>query len=578
MDTPQEQRKLPPHPSLEHLQKQAKQRVKAKPGLQLAAAQHEIALEYGFENWAALARKVRELAGEAPPIPNTPLIRERLEKLVAGTNGAAAAVTVRGTTIEYAEAGQRPGHGTERVTAQTLFDAGGASNVFTALLLAETERLGKVSRFDSAAKYLFPADEAAQRNLSAITLLSLATHTSGLPAFPPNFLQLSAKGHPGRDYPRPALIDAFRSAGAAARPPRYAGFSNFGFALLAEALAAAWGATFDAILTERILRPLGMDASQVVPGFLGDGSSGGLMTNTQDMAKFLTALNSEAPHPLREAFNATLTPQFESGMLAGGYVGLGWMLGSKDPQAFAWHNSLAPARRSFIGINRKAGVGAALFTNAARDPDVLGFELLGVKRPRPRVERVQDAASYLGFYPLGDTPAPWMPQLVMGIEIKEFRGTLMAQINGGAELTLRSLGPDRFAMGGSSMEIAFERDSSGGIVALNWTQRGVRGPTKSQPAKVTLATDALTAYAGSYSVTPALTIEITVIGDELLIQATDHTAIGAFASAKDDFVVKNGRGKLNFRRDENDRIASVVWLRGGRNLVGKKKSENSDPS
>lgn len=41
---------LPVDASLDHLRKQAKRKVKHNPTLKLAAAQHEVAREYGFRN------------------------------------------------------------------------------------------------------------------------------------------------------------------------------------------------------------------------------------------------------------------------------------------------------------------------------------------------------------------------------------------------------------------------------------------------------------------------------------------------------------------------------------------------
>ncbi len=77
MNTPQggnassstQRRKLPVNPSLEHLQKHAKRRVKESPALKLTEAQHQIAQEYGCKNWAELAREVKrrlEGANAAP--------------------------------------------------------------------------------------------------------------------------------------------------------------------------------------------------------------------------------------------------------------------------------------------------------------------------------------------------------------------------------------------------------------------------------------------------------------------------------------------------------------------------------
>lgn len=55
-----QRKKLPVKPSLEHLQKQAKRQAKQS-GLQLAAAQHQIAHEYGCKNWAELAHVVETM-------------------------------------------------------------------------------------------------------------------------------------------------------------------------------------------------------------------------------------------------------------------------------------------------------------------------------------------------------------------------------------------------------------------------------------------------------------------------------------------------------------------------------------
>jgi len=54
-------KKLPVKPSIEHLQKQAKRRVKLQPSLKLAEAQHQLAREYGCKSWAQLARMVETM-------------------------------------------------------------------------------------------------------------------------------------------------------------------------------------------------------------------------------------------------------------------------------------------------------------------------------------------------------------------------------------------------------------------------------------------------------------------------------------------------------------------------------------
>ena len=58
MTTSQGPRKrLPQNPSEENLRKQAKRLAKEE-GLQLAAAQRRLAIEYGYKSWAELMRAV----------------------------------------------------------------------------------------------------------------------------------------------------------------------------------------------------------------------------------------------------------------------------------------------------------------------------------------------------------------------------------------------------------------------------------------------------------------------------------------------------------------------------------------
>jgi hypothetical protein len=55
---------LPAKPSLDHFRKQAKKRARENPSLKLAEAQHQLAKEYGFKNWAELVRGVASLIAD----------------------------------------------------------------------------------------------------------------------------------------------------------------------------------------------------------------------------------------------------------------------------------------------------------------------------------------------------------------------------------------------------------------------------------------------------------------------------------------------------------------------------------
>ncbi len=69
----------------------------------------------------------------------------------------------------------------------TVFEIGSVTKIFTALLLADMAQRGEVALSDPIAKFLPKAVSLPERNGRAITLVDLATQTSGLPFFPSNF-------------------------------------------------------------------------------------------------------------------------------------------------------------------------------------------------------------------------------------------------------------------------------------------------------------------------------------------------------------------------------------------------------
>jgi len=72
---------------------------------------------------------------------------------------------------------------------------GSVTKIFTATVLAGMVSRGEVALEDSVAQYLPPQVRLPSRNGKRIRLLDLATHTSGLPAFPANMEPRTAGIH-----------------------------------------------------------------------------------------------------------------------------------------------------------------------------------------------------------------------------------------------------------------------------------------------------------------------------------------------------------------------------------------------
>src|SRR5205807_6659374 len=112
------------------------------------------------------------------------MLAERVDTLAGQEDGIGIVIGVVGpqgrSVISY---GHRSQGDPRPLDGNTGFEIGSVTKVFTAFLLADMVRKGEVALADPVAKYL-PAVKIPERNGRSITLLDLATHTSGLPFMP----------------------------------------------------------------------------------------------------------------------------------------------------------------------------------------------------------------------------------------------------------------------------------------------------------------------------------------------------------------------------------------------------------
>jgi serine-type D-Ala-D-Ala carboxypeptidase/endopeptidase len=180
--------------------------------------------------------------------------RVDVEKVTVGM----AVCTVTPTHKRFIAYGRERLSNEKQVTAATVFEIASITKIFTSLLLADMVRGSEVSLNDPAARHL-PGDfRLPVKDGRQITLTDLATHTSGLPSFPP---------FPGTAF-TPAWYDAvarFSMEDLKAwlndfqpKRPADAGweYSNMGYTLLGMALAHRAEKVFEDLLLERVVRPL----------------------------------------------------------------------------------------------------------------------------------------------------------------------------------------------------------------------------------------------------------------------------------------------------------------------------------
>ena len=318
-----------------------------------------------------------------------------LKEWLGKRTGAVAMARVTAQGVTFHQAGQLSPEHPEPPTPDTQWEIGSVTKVFTGILLAKSEAAGKVSRNDPAAKFLLPADDPDIARFQKITLLSLTTHTSGLPRLPKN-MKLWWVEDPYAKYNGKLLIEGFRKHGPVASGAEEVGYSNFGVGLLGEALGKAWGKSYAEVLPEQILQPLGLNqttlamAGQAAPAnfapplekgkttnrwtFDSVAPAGALISSTREMALFLQACMGQRDTPLKESLEESMKPLKPTDDFPGS-VGMGWFtLDGEKP--VIWHNGATGGFQSFLGFCPVIKEGVVLLTNCGKGPDGFGIKLL----------------------------------------------------------------------------------------------------------------------------------------------------------------------------------------------------------
>ncbi|SEG77023.1 CubicO group peptidase, beta-lactamase class C family [Actinacidiphila yanglinensis] len=343
--------------------------------------------------WPAVRRRAPGGSGAATgadgPRSGGPLDRA---DLAARLERALAQVRAPDVVVGVSRAGRRTvatgGTATPRLPRTSLhYELGSLSKTFTVLLLAELAREGAVRLDDPLAAYL-PGLRLPHPSSRAITLRHLATHTSGLPRVPRDLipgalLRPYTNGYAG--YDRERLLRTFARTRTRHAPGTRWRYSNFGLALLGPALESATGTGYPALLTERVLRPLGLDGAAIGPapgsgpgaataaiGHRPDGRTplpptdmaaftpaGAIRATPGDLLRYAEAhLSPDAaavPAPLREALRDVQVPLLRRGMGHRHTHTLTWYLHPAPRGPILFHAGATFGHQSFLGFHPAGG-------------------------------------------------------------------------------------------------------------------------------------------------------------------------------------------------------------------------------
>lgn len=266
---------------------------------------------------------------------------------------------------------------------RTPFEIGSVAKVVTASLLVEAIERGEVEPTTTLGELLEVEGDAAD-----VTLESLAMQNSGMPNLPSGvdaFLAgwvANLRAADPYPYDRQDLLG--HATAADLGEPEYL-YSNLGFALLGEALAAAADTEYDELVAERIFEPLGMAETHVPDevsaegrtGYTASGRSagpwtmgsyraaGGIRSTLDDMIAFTAGqLDGSAP-----GVDAT-RPRVDVPDV--GRIGYAWY----TTEGVTWHNGMTGGFAAWVGFDAAADHAVVVLSDSSIAVDAIGWALL----------------------------------------------------------------------------------------------------------------------------------------------------------------------------------------------------------
>jgi serine-type D-Ala-D-Ala carboxypeptidase/endopeptidase len=485
------------------------------------------------------------------------------------------------------------------LNGDTIFEIGSATKVFTSLLLADMVQRGEVALDDPVAKYL-PGVKVPERNGRSITLVDLATHTSGLPRLPTNMKPADAN-NPYADYSVDQLYQFLSSHQLTRDIGSQYEYSNLGGGLLGHVLALRAGMSYEALVRSRICDPLGMNSTRItltpemkarlavghnqglesvanwdIPTLAGAGA---LRSTANDMLTFLAANLGYTKSPLAPAMAAMLKVRRPTGQ-PGLEIALGWHIYTTNGKDIVWHNGGTGGYRSFIGFDPKAGVGVVALSNTSTTlgVDDIGRHLLDVNVPlaapvKPHTQVAVDPKlfdGYVGTYQVTGNVI---------FTITRDGDHLFTQLTGQPRAEIFPEGDRDYFYKAVDAQITFITDSAGRTNELVLHQNGRdvhakrfegQPPAPPEHKQVSVDPKIFDGYLGTYQLAPNFAITITRDGDHLFEQATGQQKLEIFPEGDRDYFLKVVDAQITFVTDSAGRATEIILHQNGLEVHGKR--------
>lgn len=504
-----------------------------------------------------------------------PEIEARLQQAIEdGEVLSAQLALLREGQVETFAFGTLDPDGTTTPAGDSAYQIGSITKVFTNLLLAEMVAAGQVRYETTIQDILGDEVEFANPAVGQITLMQLATHTSGLPRMPLNFMAPDLRD-PYAAYGEAQLLAGLARTRAGQILGNHSAYSNFGSGLLGYLLGRVHGDGYEAALESLVLTPLslshtGMQPLTPIAQAWAEGAvtvpwtfdaltgCGALWSNTSDLIALAQSWLGDRPHDLRQDFDDGKEgiTQFAPGL---GVTPV-WHVAETTEGPVYWHNGATFGHNSFLGFRPASG--EALVLLIAGELDLTGQALAWFGFSSAPADEVPVDDSVVGRY-----------QLNPAFVIRIFSGPsgLMAQLTGQPAAPLRAVDEDWYAFDIADASLRFISED-GQVTAVQLIQNGLtqtaprivgEDDDASTRTAIELDAETLADYLGEYILAPGVSFLIRERNGSLEVRLTGQPFLTIAPRAEDVFFYRDVDAELHFQRDETGRVVALVLHQGG---------------
>lgn len=495
----------------------------------------------------------------------------------------------------------------------TKFRIGSITKQFTATLILQLVEEGKLKLDGKITDYL---TDYRKDTGDRVTIHHLLNHTSGIPSYTsrPDFRTAIMRN----PYKITDFVKQLTSGDLEFEPGSKFSYNNSGYVLLGAIIEKVTGKSYETVLTERILKPLGMtnsgydSTSPLLPkrasgyekrpsGYVNAPyldmslpyAAGSIYSTVEDLYKWDQALH-EGKILSAESRKLMFTPglsnygygiritdetigksELKTKIIGhgGGINGFNSLLtrAVDKGQTVVILDNIGQGRRhgqittSIIGIMNgqpydppKQSIAEVLYPIAEKDVAAAVAEYRKLKATKAdSYDFAENELQTLGYQLVG------LKRLKDAVEIFKLNVEMFPKSSNSYD----SLGETYLELGEKDLALTSYKKA----IELNPANaNAVRIVNKLEGKTAKVDAAVFEAYVGEYELTPSFVLLITKEGDKLFAQRVGQSKMDVEAVSETQFSIPQVKASLTFERDSTGKVTGLVLTQGTRTLQGKK--------